>query len=154
MFYEKFKELCTTKGVSMSYVLDEAQLSRGNLSRWKDGIEPKFDTLQKIASVLNVQIDEFLDIKPLPRKGKIGTHHMQEAFAIVNFLKDMGYKIVEADDNDYSVVIWDERSDKCYKLDHDLLFAVEQNIIAYSKFQIHELLSQTSEYNYRPAPIK
>lgn len=149
MFYQKFKDLCTKKGVSMSYVLDESHLSRGNLSRWKDGIEPKFDTLQRIASVLEVQIDQFLDIKPLPTKGKLGTHHMQEAFAIVNFLRDMGYKIVEADNDDYCVVIWDERSDKYYRLEHDLLFSVEQNIIAYSKFQLHELLSQTPEYNYR-----
>lgn len=44
----------------MSSILDDAGLSRGNLARWKSGVEPKIDTLIKIAEVLGVDASEFL----------------------------------------------------------------------------------------------
>lgn len=130
----------------MSSVLDKAGLSRGNLARWKSGIEPKFDTLQKLSHALGIQIDALLDIKPLPQKGKLGNHWMQEAFAIVAFIQDLGYKIIRCEEDTKSVIILDTRSTKRYKLPHNSLFMVEQEITAFAKYQIHELLSNTPEF--------
>lgn len=81
MFYNKFKEMCTSSGVSMSYVLDKAELSRGNLARWKSGIEPKFDTLQKISDVMGVSVWEFLDIKEEMQQFSKATEQIKKAIA-------------------------------------------------------------------------
>ncbi|MCO7138145.1 helix-turn-helix domain-containing protein [[Clostridium] leptum] len=61
MFYDRFKEICTNHNVSMSSVLDKAGLSRGNLARWKSGIEPKYDTQKKIANALNISIYDLIE---------------------------------------------------------------------------------------------
>ena len=48
MFYDVFSKVCTEKKMSMSSVLDKAGLSRGNLARWKSGINPKLETILQI----------------------------------------------------------------------------------------------------------
>ena len=75
MFYDRFKAICAEKKVSMSSVLDKAGLSRGNLARWKSGIEPKHDTLQKIAFALDVHLSYLTssDDRDMPNIGLISS---------------------------------------------------------------------------------
>ena len=54
MFYDVFSKVCTEKKMSMSSVLDKAGLSRGNLARWKSGINPKLETIISIADILQI----------------------------------------------------------------------------------------------------
>lgn len=49
MFYDNFIDLCETAGESPSRVLTALGISKGSLSRWKDGGEPLNETKKKIA---------------------------------------------------------------------------------------------------------
>lgn len=64
MFYNNFLNLCEEKGVSPTRVLSAVEISKGALSRWRDGGEPTNETKKKIADFLGVQIKELnADIK-------------------------------------------------------------------------------------------
>ena len=60
MFYERLKIICKRKGIKVTQILLDLGLSTGNLSRWKSGVVPKSDTLEKIADYLGVSTDELL----------------------------------------------------------------------------------------------
>ena len=60
MFYEKLQLLCQERGITPSALAKELGLSTGNLSKWKNGGRPRADTVQKIASYLNVSMDALL----------------------------------------------------------------------------------------------
>lgn len=54
MFFDKLQEVCDEKGVAMSALLDQLDMSRGNIARWKSGKAPKAATQIKIAAALGV----------------------------------------------------------------------------------------------------
>lgn len=65
MFYDNFQKICEYRNISISSVLDQAGLSRGNLARWKSGITPKIGTLLKLSEILNVPVSVLNpEIKP------------------------------------------------------------------------------------------
>ena len=80
MFYDNFKKICQKQGVSMSSVLDKAQLSRGNLARWKSGITPKLNTVTQISKILNVPVDVLLDVR---QDGQTTNHTLSQAVEII-----------------------------------------------------------------------
>lgn len=59
-FWSRFCELCKEKGVGPTKVVKELGFSSGNLSRWKNGIEPKGSTLLTLAYYFNVSTDYLL----------------------------------------------------------------------------------------------
>lgn len=67
MFFDILQQLCNEKGIAISALLDEIGMSRGNMARWKAGLEPKAATKKKIADVLGVNISE-LEEKPAASK--------------------------------------------------------------------------------------
>ena len=54
MFYDKLNELCKERGVKMTNVVIELGMSQGNLSRWKNGVEPRDSVVKKFADYFNV----------------------------------------------------------------------------------------------------
>ena len=61
MFYDKFKQLCTQKGVSCNRAAAEIGLSNATPTSWKKrGLTPKGDTLTKIADYFGVTTDYLL----------------------------------------------------------------------------------------------
>lgn len=54
MFYDKLNELCKEHGVKMTNVVIELGMSQGNLSRWKNGVEPRDSIVQKFADYFSV----------------------------------------------------------------------------------------------------
>ena len=68
MFYDRFLELCTEKGVKPTNACIEAGLSRGLAAKWKStGTEkPSADALEKISEYFNKSIDEILDKEKTP----------------------------------------------------------------------------------------
>lgn len=54
MFYDALKEACEKKNTSVSKICDKAGLSRGNISQWKRGRNPRMDTVIEIANSLGV----------------------------------------------------------------------------------------------------
>lgn len=60
MFYETFIRLCDEKGVKPTNLIEELGFSSGNMSRWKNGLEPGRKSLLKIAEYFNVSTDYLL----------------------------------------------------------------------------------------------
>lgn len=60
MFLTQFKSICKQKNTSVSAVLDALSMSRGNIARWKTGLNPKFETKLKIANYLEVPVESLL----------------------------------------------------------------------------------------------
>lgn len=68
MFYERLKEICASKGVKITVLIDDLGMSSGNLSSWKKGNTPRVSTIDKIADYLGVSSDYLLGRSddPLP----------------------------------------------------------------------------------------
>lgn len=59
MIYDKIKEICKQKGVSVASVEKEAGLSNGAIRKWNDS-SPTIDSLKAVASVLKVRVDKLI----------------------------------------------------------------------------------------------
>ena len=59
MIYDKIKEVCKSKGVSVTSVERKAGLSNGTISKWND-VSPTVNKLNAVAKVLKVKIDTLL----------------------------------------------------------------------------------------------
>lgn len=67
MFFDKLQTACDRKGIAMSALLDKIDMSRGNIARWKSGLEPKAATKQKLAEALGIEREELEEReKPAP----------------------------------------------------------------------------------------
>lgn len=60
MIYDKIKELCKEKGISVASVEKKAGLSNGAISKWNNA-SPTVDNLNSVAKVLKVKVDKLLD---------------------------------------------------------------------------------------------
>lgn len=60
MIYEKIKEICERKGVSVASVEKEAGLKNGAISKWNKSM-PLTANLYSVAKVLGVSIEELLE---------------------------------------------------------------------------------------------
>lgn len=56
MFYETLKEVCDKKKTSPSAVCVALGISKSNVTNWKKGRYPSFDTAIKIANYLHVNL--------------------------------------------------------------------------------------------------
>jgi transcriptional regulator with XRE-family HTH domain len=62
LIYDKIKELCKDKGISVASVEKEAGLSNGAISKWND-VSPTVNNLRAVAKVLKVKVDKLLSEK-------------------------------------------------------------------------------------------
>lgn len=60
MIYDKIKELCKEKGMSVNAVEKKAGLSHGAISKWNNST-PSAEKLNSVAKILKVKIDKLLD---------------------------------------------------------------------------------------------
>ena len=61
MFYDRFKEMCTKKGVSCNQAATEIGLSNSTATKWKKtGATPDAKTISKIAEYFGVTVDFLL----------------------------------------------------------------------------------------------
>ena len=69
MFYERLKKLCDERGLALTnVVVNELHMSRGKLSRWKNGNVPKGDTLSTLSEYFGVSTDYLLGTDTLKEK--------------------------------------------------------------------------------------
>lgn len=59
VIYDKIKEICKKKGVSVSSVEKQAGLSTGAISKWNDS-SPTIEKLQAVANVLKVSVNKLI----------------------------------------------------------------------------------------------
>ena len=60
MIYDRIKEICKAKGISVASVEKEAGLGNGAISKWND-CSPTVDKLQAVAKVLKVKVNKLLE---------------------------------------------------------------------------------------------
>jgi transcriptional regulator with XRE-family HTH domain len=53
-FYQTLKEVCQKKHTSPSAVCEKLEMSKSNVTNWKNGKYPRLDTVVEIANHLNV----------------------------------------------------------------------------------------------------
>lgn len=56
MFYESLREVCRSKGTSPSAVCLALNMSKSNVTKWKQGRWPKLNTAVQIAEHLDVPL--------------------------------------------------------------------------------------------------
>ena len=64
MFYEALKEVCEKKKTTPSAICDALEMSRSNVTAWKEGRSPKLDTVIAIANLLGVSPAKLIPKKP------------------------------------------------------------------------------------------
>ena len=60
MFYEIYRDLCLSRGVSPNGVAKELSIASGAVTGWKNGRVPQPATLRKIADFFDVTVDYLL----------------------------------------------------------------------------------------------
>jgi transcriptional regulator with XRE-family HTH domain len=59
LIYDRIKEICKEKGVSVTFVERKAKLANGAICKWNSSV-PRVDKLESVANALGVTIDEIL----------------------------------------------------------------------------------------------
>lgn len=88
VFFDILQQLCNEKGIAISALLDEIGMSRGNMARWKAGLEPKAATKKKIADVLGVNISELEEKPAAPKDSELDALLKDELIAFYGEVKE------------------------------------------------------------------
>lgn len=59
LIYDKIKEICKVKGISVAYLERQAGLSNGSVSKWNNS-RPTIDKLCLVAKVLDITLEELI----------------------------------------------------------------------------------------------
>ena len=59
-FYEKIYAICQNKGIALSALLLQMNMSKSNIRNWKNGVLPKLSVRKQIADILCVPMEDFL----------------------------------------------------------------------------------------------
>lgn len=57
MFYENLLAICKERGVKVTNVVTSLGFSQGSMSSWKNGVEPRANTVKKFADFFGVSVD-------------------------------------------------------------------------------------------------
>lgn len=157
---ERIRAIRKEKGMTQKQVADRCGMADSAIRKYESGRQnPKLDTLKKIADALEVSIDVLLDIKPLPSQD-ITDHNgeniildesLQNFIAFNDFIAGIGY-IVTTNDTDYTgtdLIIYDARENCARFIKTSDIERLQSNIIAYTKFQISNLLPELKEVSQK-----
>ncbi len=86
-FYEIVKELCDKRGITLSRMASDINISNGTINAWKNGSQPKADIVRKVASYFGVSADYLLTGSDAP-KVVVTYDPDAEIFACIEMLKD------------------------------------------------------------------
>ena len=70
MFFDILQNRCTEKGIKVTPLLLNLGLSKGNISKWKNGTLPNGEILIKIADYLDCSVDYLLGRTDNPNSHK------------------------------------------------------------------------------------
>ena len=60
--YQKIKELCEEKGISISYLEKKLGFSNGSIAKWAKSL-PRVDSAIKVADYFDVPVSQLVDVK-------------------------------------------------------------------------------------------
>jgi len=87
MFYERYLELCIRDGKSPSGAAKEMGFPAATVTRWKNGSEPQYLTVSKVAEYFGVDISYFSETKKDPADMEISEVE-QESMELLEELRD------------------------------------------------------------------
>jgi len=70
LFYKRILELCDKQNIKITTLIENFDMSSGNLSRWKGGTNPNSEILVKFAEYFNVSTDYLLGIEKPAQKNE------------------------------------------------------------------------------------
>ena len=126
MFYDQLEKICKEKGMSITPMVVDLGLSKGNIRNWKNGTLPKFETRLKIAEYLNIPIEKLMTEQELASR--------QESSKMINRLIELIVSKTETDDVDFDRIA--ERILESIEVEDDSFRFTEHEkevIIAYRK---------------------
>ncbi|HIS69126.1 MAG TPA: helix-turn-helix transcriptional regulator [Candidatus Gallacutalibacter stercoravium] len=171
---ERIRQNRLNKKMTQKELGEKAGIAEPTIRRYELGkLNPKFETLQKIADALDVGIDKLKGIKPLPEKEvelDLGFKKEKasmssgaiELEAFDKFLEDIGFKTYvsptlfenpEGKNGDVWI-IEDIRENKFYAAKTTDLNKLKDSILSFSKFQIYELLNSLKQIDSPKASKK
>lgn len=68
VFFERYSELCSSAGETPNSVAKIIGASSGSVTAWKNGTEPRYSTVVKIANHFGVSVGYLLGEEPLETK--------------------------------------------------------------------------------------
>lgn len=60
MFYDRLKNICDSKGITVTFLLKSLNISTSKGTAWKNGSSPNSEIVKKIANYFNVTTDYLL----------------------------------------------------------------------------------------------
>lgn len=101
MFWDNLITLCVNRNISPSALTKELSISKGVVTKWKNGSTPHQTTLLKIANYFNVSVDYLLkdtpqgitpgldeqDIEILVKLSRLSGEYKKEALSYLDFLE-------------------------------------------------------------------
>ena len=170
---ERIKEERIKAGMTQKQLAEAAGVAMVTVSQYERGLrEPRPTQLQAIAKALNLTIDMLMGLAPLlPRKHVqfagtplekiiINNGENIEFTAFETFLSEIGYDTI-LDTNSFRSaekgdtipwIVWDKRSNKFYAVTAGNLEQLQGNIVAYTKYQIYELIHDATEISSENLP--
>ncbi len=166
---ERIREARKAAGLTQKALGKACGIAEPTIRRYELGkLNPKFETLQKIAKPLGVSVSYLKGISPMKEEKAVlydGSEKTvslnsedQEFLAFENYLKAMGYDTKidisrfslyeneEIDKSKRSVwIITDLRAGKHYAVSSEKLAAIQQEINQRTLFLVNELLSSLEE---------
>ena len=151
---ERIKLLRIQRSMTQKEVAQKCGMADSAIRKYESGkIEPKLGTLIKIATALNVNVSELLELEPLPMKIEksedgekiyIESAEAQRHKAFLDYLEKDGIYIslyeegkLEERDN-WLFLMEDKRAGDSCLITSSELDELEERILSYSRFQISE----------------
>jgi len=97
VFYDQLEKICKEKGVSITPMVVELGLSKGNIRNWKNGTLPKYETRLKIAEYLKIPIEKLMTEQELESR--------QESSQMISRLVDLVASKTKSPDIDFEGII-------------------------------------------------
>ena len=165
---KNIKEARKKAGLTQKELADASGVAKITIQQYEAGKrQPRLEQLMKIAEAMKIKVDVLIGVKPLPSKETVffkgfdGEHtiyiedSVSEWASSYSFLRKIGYFsfldqkdcLDNGENEDFKEFLYDYRNDKFYIVEFDALDRIEQNILAYAKFQMNELLKEKEAIN-------
>lgn len=152
-FSQKLKELRTEKGISKVTMAKELNIPYTTYNNYENGREPKYETLRKIARILNVTLGELLDedfhVYLDDMKNEIHDNWDEKFYERVSNwqvlelnLKKIGYSLKSIENERY---LWLENDKGTIEVTEDEIDDLINEVDTYLLFRI-ELLKKKKDY--------
>lgn len=154
MKLEKIRELRKAAGMTQEDLAKSIGVKRAVISKYENGtVIPPISKIEKIAAALKVNIFAIVDFELATNILENHINEIDETSAFTDFLLNIGYKVfinpkwieLENKKGIYEWIIENRSTEQKYYISTDTLNELMKNILAYTKFQIHELILRLEE---------